>query len=129
MNRHITEATGSERQEFAECVDMLRFSLPYPVSSVDDVWIMWDDRMNTANGVLGSYSILHPDRILLASHARMMTEVIMPTLCHELHHHWQYHKFGLLYVLGCIPIIREFVIEKTADAVEDAAETALGIYL
>jgi len=129
MTRHLTEATSAERVEFAECVEMLAFSLPYKVTPVQTVHLCWDDRMNTANGILGSYSMLHPDRVCLAAHARRMKEVLVPVLCHELHHHWQYHTFGLLYVLACIPGIREFTIERTADAVEDAAATALGISL
>jgi len=129
MTRHLREATSAERAEFAECVEMLAFSLPYRVTPVRAVCLYWDDRMNTANGVLGSYSILHPERVCLAAHGRRMKELLVPVLCRELHHHWQYHTFGLLYVLACVPGLREITIERTADAVEDAACTAMGMSL
>lgn len=49
-------------------------------------------------------------------------ELIASTLVHELRHAWQYRRWKWLYVLCCLPVIREFTIEVDAKRVQKDAD-------
>lgn len=49
-------------------------------------------------------------------------ELMAPTLAHELRHAWQFRKFSLLYLLCCLPGLREITLEKDAWRISREAE-------
>jgi len=121
----ITRVTEREQYAFGKLVHALRDKLPFPITPCSEVALFWDDSMNADNGVLGSYSLWHQDRILLTAEAQNVPDMVVPVLCHELRHHYQYHNNPALYILCAVPVVREYTIEKSADAVELAAESIM----
>ena len=52
---------------------------------------------------------------------------ICSTYIHELHHRWQFQRWGLVkYILRAIPVIRQATLERTAKAIELQADRLLG---
>ncbi len=49
-------------------------------------------------------------------------EIIISTVIHELRHAWQYRRRKWLYVLCCLPFVREFTIEVDAKRVMSGAD-------
>lgn len=47
---------------------------------------------------------------------------LYPTIIHELRHVWQMRKWGWRYIICCLPILRNYTIEKDAYRIQDAAE-------
>ncbi len=45
--------------------------------------------------------------------------MVFPTVMHELCHYWQSRKYGPLYLLMQLPLVREFAIERQANAISD----------
>jgi len=60
---------------------------------------------------------------IIAPHIRpTWPEIIISTVIHELRHAWQYRRWKWLYVLCCLPVIREFTIEVDAKRVQKDAD-------
>jgi hypothetical protein len=57
---------------------------------------------------------------------KITPEQLVSTLAHELHHRWQFQKFGPLYFVMSIPYVRQFLLEKTAIEVEKVADELVG---
>lgn len=74
-----------------------------------------------------SATILH-DAIFNAKHRSAWPEIIVPTLIHELRHAWQYRRRKWLYVLCCLPVIREFTIESDAKRITREADKFFEIF-
>lgn len=49
-------------------------------------------------------------------------ECVITTVIHELRHAWQYRRLKWLYVLCCLPILREFTIEVDAKRITKEAD-------
>jgi len=101
-------------------------------SSTKGVKVAFCSKYGLENGILGSFSWQEPNTILLAAppfeddHAWWATE-ICSTYIHELHHRWQYQRWGLFkYALRSIPFLRELTLERTAKAIELEADRLLG---
>ena len=88
--------------------------------------ILWCRKMSIQNGTMGCFSLFLPGRIYIMPPASGGTEywheVIAPTVIHELRHAWQRKRMGWRYIISAIPGIRQFTIEKDADAVTEDAE-------
>lgn len=52
--------------------------------------------------------------------------MVFPTIMHELCHYWQSRKYGLLYFLMQLPVVREFAIEKKANRISDKLYEMVG---
>lgn len=84
------------------------------------VTLKWACGMNQENGVMGCYVFanntvyLQPEDVYMSSKYSSWPELITPTLIHELRHKWQYERNKLLYILCCLPFLREITIERDA---------------
>ena len=90
---------------------------------------LWCDKMNGDNGVMGAFSVLFKNKIFLqqydyngmpkdsdGSGRISWLEQMFPTIIHELRHAYQWKTNKLLYVICCLPILRQFTLEKDANA-------------
>lgn len=117
-----TPATKGELEALREAIEQMRERLPHPVATTAGLRIVWEPRYDVDNGVLGSYSVLRPHEVRLASFGRLLPHLMVPVLAHELRHMWQHHCMGWAYAVAAIPGLRNWTIEPSAYAVEAAAE-------
>lgn len=92
--------------------------------------IYWCKSMNTANGVLGAFSIFHGNNVFLMPRENGNNEFwqvqIFPTLVHELKHLHQFRSNPVLYVICALPGLREAMLEPEAREQEKLAEKFMG---
>ena len=103
-------------------------------------------QMNTDNGILGAFSMFHPQCIYLMADSTMPPQeyfnqrllgrgkqlklvynvcasMIAPTLLHQMYHRYQYVTRGfVLYGLSAIPGIRQLILQPKATEVGNEAE-------
>lgn len=103
----------------------LRYHASYPVTSLSEVDLYWNDTYNSRNGILGSFQWFRPDEICLSPVGQQTPELLMGVLFHELRHRYQFKTLGLLYFLQLIPGIRVLTLEPSAYAVEHDIDTAV----
>ena len=90
--------------------------------------LKWACRMNQKNGVMGclfaTYKTIYlmPEDVYMSGKNSGWPELIVPTLIHELRHKWQYERNKLLYILCCVPVVREWTIEKDARKITEIAQ-------
>ena len=86
----------------------------------------WHKKMNSNNGNIGAFSMLHPNTIFLM-HCPLVIDILMSTITHELLHMYQFkYKYTpLVYILLQLPIIRNFIIEPEADRLTILADIAM----
>ena len=86
----------------------------------------WHHKMNVDNGILGAFSMLHPNTIFLM-YCPSVIDILMSTITHELLHMYQFkYKYTpLVYILLQLPIIRNFIIEPEADRLTILADIAM----
>jgi hypothetical protein len=124
-----TPATAIEMQYLTAQVEALRYRLPHPIADMAGVAVAWDnqdgaDRTGTTRMAL--FTLFRPNRITLAGFGRHTLNAMVPTLCHELHHKWQLDTWGYWpYMCRCL--LRNFLVEKTAYEVEQAADKLIEI--
>ena len=119
------EITESERLEFAKL-------LGYYSHTPEGAWlnelphqayeIRWCSNMKKTDGVMGAFLPWLGKKVFLlpaenTPDVRMRDPwpgLIAPTLVHELRHAWQFKRHPWLYVLCCLPVLREFTLERDA---------------
>lgn len=90
--------------------------------------LKWACGMNQENGVMGCFVFatntiyLQPENVYESSKYSGWAELIVPTLIHELRHKWQFERNKLLYILCCLPLLREITIEKDAWKITEIAQ-------
>ena len=90
--------------------------------------LKWACGMNQENGVMGCFVFanntiyLQPENVYESSKYSGWAELIAPTLIHELRHKWQFERNKLLYILCCLPLLREITIEKDAWRITELAQ-------
>jgi hypothetical protein len=122
-----TKLTSEEAEYFDKSIREIRLRLPHPISPSDEVEIYWNDKYGVDNGILGSFNWIRPDEVDLSPLGKDSPELLVSTFAHELHHRWQYKTYKVLYCLALVPIVRQFLLEKTAKEVELAADDLLGL--
>jgi hypothetical protein len=113
-----TKLTQEEKQYFVKYVRKGMPHLPYKVSDPQNVEMYWNDRYDVDNGILGSYSWYRKNQIDLNPLGKNVPSMLVSTVAHELHHKWQYEEYGIFYCLMLVPILRQLLLEQTADEVE-----------
>lgn len=84
------------------------------------VKLKWCCGMTQENGVMGCFVFmtntiyLMPEDPYMSGKKSGWPELIVPTLIHELRHKWQFERNKLLYILCCLPLLREITIERDA---------------
>ena len=93
----------------------------------------WCPAMTPENGVMGCFSPIHPDTIFLQPFANADVEIkdpsgrsswieqLFPTIVHELCHARQWQLVKVFYIICSLPGLREFTLEKYANAAGKAA--------
>ena len=115
--------TTMERAKLSRLVAAVRDGLPHEIARLEGCSIYWESAYGGDNGILGSFSVLKPNRIKLAECGRDALEMIASTLCHELRHRWQFQQMGLVvYSAAAIPFWRHWTIEPSAYEIEHKAE-------
>ena len=90
--------------------------------------LKWANGMTPENGVLGCFVFwtntiyLQPEDVYNSGKGSQWPELQVPTLIHELRHKWQYERNKLLYILCCLPILREITIERDAEKITKKAD-------
>lgn len=97
--------------------------------------------MNVENGVLGAFSMFHPDTLYIAEdynsdfsqpihkpgiYERILIDLvrlIAGTIVHELYHRYQYMTMGkILYAVCCLPLVRQVLLEPKATKIGEEAD-------
>ena len=90
--------------------------------SVEWYWCNWGPR----SAKMGQF-VPFKNRIYLSRRAgTLLPKMLLPTIVHELCHKRQYKKFGLLFWLLAVPVVRRFTIERWAKALEREADEIWG---
>jgi len=84
--------------------------------------IRWCDAMTIDSGIMGAYVpwfgrkvfLMPSEPPLIKNMPDPWPELIAPTLVHELRHAWQFQKYKLLYIICCLPGLRQITLEKDA---------------
>ena len=90
--------------------------------------LKWCCGMTQENGVMGCFVFatntiyLQPEDLSMPSKTSCWPELMAPTLIHELRHKWQFEHNKLLYVICCLPFLREITIEKDAEKITESAQ-------
>ena len=90
--------------------------------------LKWARGMTPENGVMGCYVpfantiYLQPEDVYLSGKGSQWPELMVPTLIHELRHKYQYEGNKLLYILCCLPFLREYTLEKDAYRITQFAQ-------
>lgn len=91
--------------------------------------IKWCDAMNIENGIMGAFIpwagkavYLMPNECRVSGFPDPWPEQIVFILVHELRHAWQFKKYGILYILCCLPVLRQLMLEKDAWRITDVAQ-------
>lgn len=117
--------TASEKREFEKL-------LRYYAATNEGAWlkdlppsayeIRWCPAMIKSGGVMGAFVPWLGKKVFLLPSTSQPTMpmrdpwpgLIAPTLVHELRHAWQYKRRPWLYILCCLPVLREFTLERDA---------------
>ena len=128
MGRHrrvyisMKRLTDTQRKDLCRSIDSIRYKLPHLVSNPWDVKWYWHP---LRAGVLGKFSVLHPNRIVLSSSfIRSGPEWGASTAIHELRHRYQFIINPAIYLVACP--FRKWTIEPSAQECERAADQLLG---
>lgn len=95
------------------------------LASLDGVSLFWDDDM-LASGTLGAYRWWRPHEIMLSAAGRHVVLLMVPALCHELHHMWQHQTRGWTYVFHACRWWNTWTTEPTAYGVQRFCERVIG---
>lgn len=103
------------------------------ISDLDNVTLKWNPQMKKT---LAAFMWYKPKSIQLSSvfkyptpesdKERVMTGQVMPFICHELHHRYQYKLYNIFYILGSTWILRNF-LERSADQIESRIKDIIKI--
>lgn len=85
--------------------------------------LKWATGMTQENGIMGGF-VFVTNTIYLMPDGKKSSwpELIVPTLIHELRYKWQYERNKLLYILCCLPFLREITIERDAWKITESAQ-------
>lgn len=132
----ITEAPKQFTEALNALVEAIRPQLReagHVFSSTKGVRVAFCNKFTVDNGILGAFSWQTPDKILLAPSPlgedewHWWARELASTYVHELHHRWQYQRWGLVkYAIKAIPVIRNWTLEASAKAIELEADRLLG---
>ena len=99
--------------------------LSKPIASFNSVEWYWAD-WGKSGDRMGQFSAWS-NRVYLSKRAGdLLPKMLLPTVVHELCHKWQRKKFGLLFWLLAVPLVRRFTIERVALALEREADEIWG---
>jgi len=98
--------------------------------------IRWCDAMTINSGIMGAYVpwfgrkvfLMPSEPPLIKNMSDPWPELIMPTLVHELRHAWQYQKNKILYVICCLPGLRQITLERDAWKITEHANKFFSDY-
>ena len=121
------QLTLEEQKYFVDEVEKIREKLSCPIADTHDIEMYWNDKYNVDNGILGSFNWIRPNDVDVSPLGKDSPELLVSTIVHELHHRWQHKKYGPLYYLMLLPVVRQLVLEKTAKKVELEADNLLGL--
>ena len=131
----ITEAPAQFTRQLNALAEGVRDALRakgHRFSATEGVRVAFCSKYGVENGILGSFSWQVPNEILLAPPpSEVLTDFWAQEICstyvHELHHRWQYQRWGLVkYALCAIPFLRNWTLEASAKAIELEADRLLG---
>ena len=120
-----TPLTPIERQAMDRLFFDVRMRVSGPVSSLAGLDLLWDDRYNTENGILGSFWWGRPNEICLSPVGKTTPELLLGVLFHELHHRWQWQTYGVGYILALAPGVRQWLLEPSAYMIEAEVDALL----
>lgn len=120
-----TKLSKEEKKYFVKLVSKAREKISKPIADPSGVEMYWNDKYNEKNGILGSFNWMKPKEIDLSFMGKDSKEIMVSIVAHELHHKWQYKIYGSLYFLMSLPIIREYLLEKTANIVEKEVDVLM----
>lgn len=93
------------------------------MSGLSGVGVYWDHGFTVESGILGAWWWVRPDVLRLSPVGRSDPAGMVSILAHELHHRWQWERFGtVLYVLLSAPGVRRYTLEPSAYALEHAID-------
>ena len=111
---------------FINSIEFLENKLSYPIAPVREAELYWEPKYE-GGATLASFSQWSPKRIKISTGGKMVPEMMLATVIHELRHMYQFQKYGrVLFSLASIPIIRMRLLETSAWNVEREAEGLLG---
>ncbi len=127
------DVTELEKQEFGKL-------LKYYAATQEGAWlnelphsvyeIKWSPVMKKSDGVMGAFMPWMGKKVFLLPSSNPPAvpmrdpwpSLIAPTLVHELRHAWQYKKYKWLYILCCLPGLRQITLERDALVQTELAE-------
>lgn len=115
MREKLTE---KEKSYFVDLVSQAIPHLPYPIADPNSVDMYWNDKFNPDNGIMGSFNWVRPHELDLNVDGKSSMELMVSTVAHELHHKWQLSHYKVIYYIMLLPVVRQFLLEKTAKKVE-----------
>lgn len=91
--------------------------------------IKWCDAMANTD-IMGAFSLFMGKKIFLQPSSNPIypgmpdfwPQSIASTLVHELRHVWQYRNNRPLYILCCLPVVRQITLERDAERVQAQVE-------
>jgi len=105
-------------------VKFIQPHLSHQIADCADVDLFWSDKSDANRvlpSVMGYYTPFKRNRVVLAGFGKHSPELMVPTLCHELRHKWQFDTWGW-FSWFTRALLRNQLIEPTAYEVEDEAE-------
>ena len=99
--------------------------LSKPIAAFDSVEWRWAD-WGKDSARMGQFAPFKNCIYLSRRAGNLLPKMLLPTVVHELRHKWQRKKFGWLFWLLAIPIVRRFTIERDALALEAEADEIWG---
>lgn len=129
-NRPLTE---DQKRQFHELLEVYSHSKQGQwISEIPfhQFEIRWCDKMTIDSGIMGAFVPWFGRKVFLMPSSSpaikgvpdSWPEQIVPTLVHELRHAWQFRKYNFLYILCCLPGLREITLEKDAWRITEEAE-------
>ena len=96
----------------------------------DNVNFFWNSKMGC--NCIGCFAITKPWSIFVSEDYRFEPDSkdfkkLIGPVAHELRHRWQFFKFIPLYILACLPLIRNLTIEVDAEKVGASVDKFFGI--
>jgi hypothetical protein len=124
-----TKLSQEEFIYFATEIKKIEKDLPHPIDEIATKELYWDDGdsfiSKTFGGTLASFSWMKPNVVVISDVGKFSKNMLVSSVAHELHHAWQYKRYGFLYFIMSIPVLRQKLLEKTAIEVEKAADKAM----
>lgn len=112
-----------EKQDICKIIHGLVPDLSFILADPEEMLFIWDRESQEP----AKFKWWREDEIILAKHIGFDLEHLISPICHELHHRWQYDTFGILYVIGSFPYIKDYITEPSAHEVQYAVERLLGL--